>query len=261
MARFDDDAVCLRQWDWSETSQTVLLFTREHGLVRALAKGSRRPRSAFDGGLEPLTRGVASATGKPGAGLLTLTGWSLERTYPGIRRSYDAFLAGGVAADAVRRLFELLDPHPPAFDALVRAFEAIDGSGSSGGESGAVVSALAPLLTVLLSESGLYPELGEDDDGGVADAAPGQGVIGFSPGHGGLVAGSGAVDPREPEVWPIRLATVRRLRALREGVGTGGSGRDELGALRFLIAWVRYRTGSDLPSASMLLERVASKGG
>jgi len=35
-----DDAVVLRVWDFSETSQTVALLTRARGSVRGLAKGS-----------------------------------------------------------------------------------------------------------------------------------------------------------------------------------------------------------------------------
>lgn len=49
MPPVSDDAVCIRHWDWSETSQTVSLFTRGHGLVRALAKGSKRPKSPYSG--------------------------------------------------------------------------------------------------------------------------------------------------------------------------------------------------------------------
>src|SRR4051812_20305466 len=57
MAAVTDQAVCIRQWDWSETSQTVSLFGRETGVVRAIAKGSKREHSRFSGGLEVMTRG------------------------------------------------------------------------------------------------------------------------------------------------------------------------------------------------------------
>jgi hypothetical protein len=52
-----DEALCIRQWDWSETSQTVSLFCRTHGIVRGLAKGARRERSSFSGGIDLLARG------------------------------------------------------------------------------------------------------------------------------------------------------------------------------------------------------------
>ena len=42
MASVKDIAICVRHWDWSETSQTVSILCREHGLVRAVVKGARR---------------------------------------------------------------------------------------------------------------------------------------------------------------------------------------------------------------------------
>ena len=67
MPAIRDEALCIRHWDWSETSQTVSLFTRTHGLVRGLAKGSRREKSNFSGGIELLTRGQALFILKPAA--------------------------------------------------------------------------------------------------------------------------------------------------------------------------------------------------
>ena len=56
MSRFKDQAVCIRMIDWSETSQIVALLTREHGVLRGLAKGSKRMSpsaiSRFSGGIE-----------------------------------------------------------------------------------------------------------------------------------------------------------------------------------------------------------------
>src|SRR5579863_10308152 len=51
------DALVLRAIDYSETSQIVWFFTREHGRVHAIAKGARRARSPFEGALEPLVHG------------------------------------------------------------------------------------------------------------------------------------------------------------------------------------------------------------
>ena len=57
MGTMHDQGVCIRQWDFSETSQTVSLFGRSLGVVRGLAKGARRERGAFDGGVDLLSRG------------------------------------------------------------------------------------------------------------------------------------------------------------------------------------------------------------
>jgi len=72
-----DDAIALRHWEYSETSQTVALFTRTHGLLRAMAKGAKREKSNFSGGIETLTRGRAVAIVKQTTDLATLTAWDL----------------------------------------------------------------------------------------------------------------------------------------------------------------------------------------
>jgi len=48
-----DRAVVLRQHKLGEADRIVTLLTREHGLVRAVAKGVRRTRSKFGARLEP----------------------------------------------------------------------------------------------------------------------------------------------------------------------------------------------------------------
>jgi len=49
-------AVVLRHADWGEADRLITLFTREHGKLRALAKGARRIKSRKAGHLEPFTQ-------------------------------------------------------------------------------------------------------------------------------------------------------------------------------------------------------------
>ena len=53
---FRVEAIVLRHSDWGEADRLVTLFTREHGKVRAVAKGARKMRSRKAGHLEPFTR-------------------------------------------------------------------------------------------------------------------------------------------------------------------------------------------------------------
>lgn len=53
MRLYRDRAVVLRQHKLGEADRIVTLLTREHGLVRAVAKGIRRTRSKFGARLEP----------------------------------------------------------------------------------------------------------------------------------------------------------------------------------------------------------------
>jgi DNA repair protein RecO (recombination protein O) len=50
---YRDNAVVLRQHKLGEADRIITLLTRQHGLVRAVAKGVRRTRSKFGARLEP----------------------------------------------------------------------------------------------------------------------------------------------------------------------------------------------------------------
>ena len=60
-----DDAVVLRAYRSGEADRIVVLWTREHGKIRAIAKGVRKPSSKIGGGLEPLAHvEIFLATGR-----------------------------------------------------------------------------------------------------------------------------------------------------------------------------------------------------
>ena len=50
------DALVLRTYKLGEADRIVVFLTADRGKRRGVAKGARRPRSRFGGGLEPLTR-------------------------------------------------------------------------------------------------------------------------------------------------------------------------------------------------------------
>jgi DNA repair protein RecO (recombination protein O) len=52
------DAVVLRHSDWGEADRLLTLYTREHGKLRAIAKGIRKIQSRKAGHLEPFTRAI-----------------------------------------------------------------------------------------------------------------------------------------------------------------------------------------------------------
>ena len=58
------DAYVLHQWDWSETSLIVDLFSREAGRVAVAAKGAKRPTSHLRAVLLPFQR-IAASISRP----------------------------------------------------------------------------------------------------------------------------------------------------------------------------------------------------
>jgi DNA repair protein RecO len=72
MPLLNSEAFVLLRHPLTESSWIVTLFTREEGVVRAVAKGARRTTSPFRGALEPLSRVRVEVVLKEGRELGTL---------------------------------------------------------------------------------------------------------------------------------------------------------------------------------------------
>lgn len=122
MALVSDRCICLRKVEYSETSQILLLFGRERGAVRVIAKGAHRVTKAgaskFGGGLDHLDLGQATFTDRVDKDLATLTEWRLLDGHLELRRSLRAVHLAFYAAELVGVLLEEHDPHPELFDRL-----------------------------------------------------------------------------------------------------------------------------------------------
>lgn len=112
-------ALVVRGTDWSETSRIVTLFTREHGKIRALAKGGRRLKSNFETALDLLNVCQILFIRKAHAGLDLLTEARVEERFPALRtdlsRLYDGYYIAELLADGSQDY----DPHPALFDAAL----------------------------------------------------------------------------------------------------------------------------------------------
>jgi len=122
MARFKENAICIRHIDWSETSQIVVLLTEQRGTLRAVAKGSRRMSPGavqrFSGGVELLTMGQAGGHIKTNAELANLTEWDLQQPLAHLRERLAAHRLACYAADLIHALIAADDPHPDTFAAM-----------------------------------------------------------------------------------------------------------------------------------------------
>lgn len=244
-----DEGVCVRQWDWSETSQTACVLTRDHGLVRCLAKGSKRERSPYSGGLEVLARADLVWIPKPAGQLALLTAWDLAETYPRCRSDLDRFYAGLCLADLVGQAVQDHDPHPGLYEGLIDALRAIGSPDAAPGRD-PVVRALLGFLWTLLVETGHRPELDRDARTGGELAA--RTTMGFSPDLGGIVPdpGSGA----STRTWRVRRETVELLRAL---AAAGSPPPDAAGdplerAARLLAQYASHRLEAEIPTFDLV---------
>ncbi len=249
MPTIADTAVCIRRWDFSETSQTVSLFTREHGIVRGLAKGAKRERGMFSGGLDVLTRGSVVAIVRPHRELATITEWKLQQTFRVLRQRLDANRAGLYMADAVHHMLTDHDPHPRLFDALVLALGRLEDAPDPG-------PALLELQWSLLEETGYRPR--PDRDAATGGPLPeGTPTLAFSAEAGGVVA-----DARGAGSWPVRRATIELLGRLARGDDIAAAdGPLVARANRLLAAYCRELLGAELPTMGWTFPDLRVPGG
>ncbi len=113
-----DRAICLRTVDYSDTSQIVTLFARAAGKIEAMAKGSKRARSSFDGPIELLSCGDIIYSDRHSGELVALTEFEQTPVFRGLRAKYYELNCALFAAELVNRFTEVFDPHPELFDAL-----------------------------------------------------------------------------------------------------------------------------------------------
>jgi DNA repair protein RecO (recombination protein O) len=242
MPTIRDDAFCVRHWDFSETSQTVSIFGREHGLIRGLAKGARRERGSFSGGFDLFTRGEIVAIQKPGRELATLTEWTLQETFPILRQSLPANRAAWYFADLVVRFIHHPEPHPRSWDAFHQALRALQAPEHEG------VTPEATMLSFqwrVLDDLGYRPRL-------TLDGLPGEETVAFDPRSGGIVEDTG-----HQERWRVRRATVALLEEVQERSGEVPRDSDPESirrANRLLGAWVRELMGKETVPMRMVFE-------
>ena len=150
-----DTAICIRAVDYSETSQIVTLFTRANGKLTAIAKGSKRPKSAFDGPVEIFSFGrIVFTTGREDK-LSTLTEFQQQPTFTHLRTNIFALNCSLFAAELVNSLTNDYDPHPQLFDRFLQFLQ--NGQNAKGKTETLKLMILFQLT--LLKEIGIQPVL------------------------------------------------------------------------------------------------------
>lgn len=210
------------------------MLTREHGMVRGLAKGARREKGAFSGGIELATRGELVAILKNTDALATLTSWELRGLHAGLRRSLNAYHAGMYMIDLVFHAVTDRDPHPELFDALCR------GLGALGADAEAVERAVLEFQWATLTETGYRPEFDVDRGGDRGSRGAGD-VVRFRPELGRFSADG-------ESGWRVRGGTLELLARLDGGAAMSDDAEAVSRANRLLAAYVRHVLGREPPT-------------
>ena len=120
------DAVVLHSFDYGETSRIVRLLTRSHGVVGVLARGARRPTSAFGSTLQPLSYLQAVYYHRPNRGLQTLKEAAHVVRFKRLTGEVSRVTLGLRVLEVTRAQIQEGEAHPLALDLVVRTLEHID---------------------------------------------------------------------------------------------------------------------------------------
>jgi DNA repair protein RecO (recombination protein O) len=168
----------VRTYDWSETSRIAVIWTREFGKVRVLAKGGRRLKSNFEVALDLLTVCSIVLYRKSSGGLDLLTEARVEERFAGLRRDLRAMYGGYYIAELLGEGTQEYDPHPALFELTLDTLRKLSG----GGNAAALIAAYE---LGWLGELGLRPVL--DRCAVCQTQVLPEGPLVFSPIAGGVV--------------------------------------------------------------------------
>ena len=117
---YRDRALVIRTYDFGEADRVVVLLTKEHGLVRSVAKGVRRANSRFGSRLQPFVH--LDVNLYEGRNLATIAEADTVAYYgAGIIEDYDRYTAACVVLETAERLAGAEET--TLFDAVTDALE------------------------------------------------------------------------------------------------------------------------------------------
>lgn len=212
-----DSAICLMAIDFSETSQVVHFLTRGGGVVKLLAKGSKRAKSKSGGAIDLLSEGdlLYSSSGTDTLG--TLMEFAETTAHNDLRKSAAALNAALYMMELSGMMLAEGDPHPEVFDLLH------SGLGRLARPAAGVEYILAYFQWRLLKHVGLLGELavcvvcgtglgGASSTRGMAPQAAGRTGIFFSSRNGGFLCS--ACSGQATDKYPVEPGTLEGLAAM-----------------------------------------------
>jgi DNA repair protein RecO (recombination protein O) len=241
MAVYRSKGIVLRSIRYGEADRILDLYTRDAGLVSAIAKGIRRTKSRFGARLEPLS--CVDFVAYHGRTLDTVTQAEVLRSFRSVREDLARFEAAADMVGSVRALSGGDDADRRVFNLLYNSLDALEGR-DSGFE--AVEAAFALKLSIL---AGYAPQLDAclSCQVGLDEAEP---HYNFAPDLGGVLC-SGCRSATG-DSFPLPPETLERLKVLiehpiREAPTARGIGEGVLRVIRSHV--LAHAPGNAFPGA------------
>ena len=116
-------AILVRLTRLTDTSLIVHWFTRDHGLIKTVAKGARRPQSLFAGKLDLFFGGEIGFVHARRGELHILQEVAISDWRDGLRRQYSATLLAAYFGQLLELAVEPEHPEPELYALLQRALD------------------------------------------------------------------------------------------------------------------------------------------
>jgi DNA repair protein RecO (recombination protein O) len=170
---YRDDAVVLRTYKLGEADRIVVLLARDHGKVRAVAKGVRKTKSKFGARLEPISHiEVQLYTGRGELDIVTQA--ESVDSFRLVREDLDRLRHAVTMLEAVDQIAQDGEPAPRIYQMLLGALRTLET------ESPQLV--LAGFFWKLLALEGFAPMLDECAMCGATEP-----LVAFDLDHGGVL--------------------------------------------------------------------------
>lgn len=237
---YRDRGIILRTYKLGEADRIVIILGKENGIIRAVAKGVRRPTSRFGGSLEPFN--VADLQLHRGRNLDTVTQVQLHAGYAGqLGADYEAFTAAKVLVETVQKLVQDV----PEADASV--FTLLHGAlGALAGRRYDPDLIVSSFLLRLMRSAGWDPVL--DDCASCGALGPHRA---FSAESGGVVCAS-CIGTARIDCGQGTLALVGALITPNWEAVTGYTGHERALARQLSGVWAQYHLEQRLRSLPFL---------
>ena len=198
-------AVVLKRMDLGEADRIVTLYSRDHGKIRAVAKGVRKSTSRSSGHLEPFTQSdVLFAVGRE---LDVVSQAETLTSFRAVRENLDLIASAYYVAEVVDRMTEDKLENHEVYDALLDALTGLE-------EQSNTRLVLVAFLIRALHAFGFRPEL-QECVGCRDELQPGRNY--FSAFLGGALCPR--CGPSQPSARPIETDVLKLLRYVQRTDG------------------------------------------
>lgn len=131
MAIIKAEGIIIRSMKMGETSKLVTLFTREHGVLKLIAKGSRTSKSRFGAALEPLNVIHIVYYHKESRDLQLLSAADIVETFPALATDLEKWGYACACGELVLRAHPGAEATPKLYPVLLDSLRAMNDSGTN----------------------------------------------------------------------------------------------------------------------------------